>query len=212
MPAVAPHAVCAAHRSPAHRMRRRSEAGRTRPLGRFRPEGAFRAELLEARDTPVERPFGSPDLGRTLGDRLAEEDQRPDPLVLPLLLPGAQNLQLFPVFGALNAPPPAPFRPHASPREPFVGGKECYVRDFPATWSGSGALVVFCQASLQPYGALFVAESAAKGFPRVGYPPVPHQLGPRGPYAGVRRRAGVAFTEAPLPGIPKGERCEVPTP
>ena len=58
-------------------------------LGFRRGEEALHALLAEGRYLAVEHPFRDPGFRRPLEDRPAEEHQRPDPFVLPLLLPDA---------------------------------------------------------------------------------------------------------------------------
>jgi hypothetical protein len=95
-------------------------------------EEAFHAVLAEGRDPLVEGAFGRPGLRRPFGYRLAEQDERLDPLVLPLLLPGAQELDLLPLVGGIYATPLPPS--HASPsRERCVGSEGCYGLGFAAS-------------------------------------------------------------------------------
>ena len=130
--------------------------GQDAPFCRLRTEEAPHAVPLEARGPPVERPLGGPGLGRSFGHRLAEEDQRPDPLVLPLLLPGAKKLQLLPVVGPVHASS-SPL-PHPSPLQRTVCGQGSMPH--PGLYDHSrrsNPSHRFCQAPLQPGVALFLA-------------------------------------------------------
>jgi hypothetical protein len=103
-------------------------------LGSGRFEEAPHALLPEGGDPAVEHPFRDPGLSGPLRDWQAKEDLRPDPLVLPLLVPGAQEFKLLPakLVGRVYAPPLPPS--HASPsREPNVGREGCHGWGFAAS-------------------------------------------------------------------------------
>ncbi len=101
------------------------------PLGLRRREEAFHAFVAEGGDPAVEGALGGPGPLRPVRDRLAEEDERPDPLVLLLLGPRAQELDLLPLVGGVYALPLPPS--HASPsRERCVGAEGCHESRFAA--------------------------------------------------------------------------------
>ena len=85
-------------------------------------------------------PFGSL---FALGGRATGQHQRADGLVVPLLGPGAQELDLLPLFRRLDAVPapvPASLRHPAGTPEAAAGSEACYKRGFaaspgsPAAW------------------------------------------------------------------------------
>src|SRR5215208_5654177 len=88
-------------------------------------EEALHAFQVEGGGPAVERPLRRARLFGALGQGVAEEHQGTDELVVPLLGPGAQQLDLLPLVGMLDAAL-APSPAHAPPCRGVAGTEGCH--------------------------------------------------------------------------------------
>jgi hypothetical protein len=126
--------------------------GRRQPpvLGPLGTEEALHAFRMEAGRPPLEGPLGGrAGLLRAPGREATEQHQGPDEFVVPLLRLPAQELDLFPLFGRLDAAPTsAPRTAHLRPPSPH-----CPRRPAPSCAGREACHKACITASRRPVGA-----------------------------------------------------------